>query len=230
MTGYEERAGEPIFDAEGEDEAIVRRFHDLYMNNPCRTFQNTYWFGKRVVKSPFDLWIYQEIIHATRPAVVVETGTAFGGSAWYFASLFDLIGGGRVITVDISPLETPAHPRITYITGDSIAPDTVAEVRERIEPEESVMVVLDSKHHRDHVIEELRIYGELVRPGHYMVAEDTNINLNVPQPRAGRPFPRPGPLQAVREFVAEQDRFVVDRTWEKFFVTFHPYGYLRCVK
>jgi hypothetical protein len=34
----------------------------------------------------------------------------------------------------------------------------------------------------------------------------------------------------VREFAAEQDRFVVDRSREKFFMTFHPYGFLRCVR
>jgi cephalosporin hydroxylase len=230
MTAFEERAGDPVFNVDAEAEPIVRRFHDLYMNSAGRTFQNTYWLGKRVVKSPLDLWIYQEIIHATRPSVLLETGTAFGGSAWYFASLFDIIGAGRVVTVDIAPMDTPPHPRITYVTGDSIAPETVGQVREQIGPGDSVMVVLDSKHHRDHVIEELRTYGALVRPGHFMVAEDTNINLNVPQPKPGRPYHRPGPLQAVREFVAEQDRFVVDRSLEKFFMTFHPQGWLRCVK
>ena len=230
MTGFEERAGEPVFHVDPGDEPVVRRFHDLFMNSAARTYQNTYWLGKRVVKSPLDLWIYQEIIHATRPAVLLETGTAYGGSAWYFASLFEFIGAGRVVTVDIEPMDTPAHPRITYLTGDSIAPETVAQVKDNIAPDESVMVVLDSKHHRDHVIEELRTYGSFVRPGHYMVAEDTNINLNVPQPKPGKPYPRPGPLQAVREFAAEQDRFVIDRSREKFFMTFHPHGFLRCVK
>jgi cephalosporin hydroxylase len=230
MTAFEERAGEPIFHADAESEPIVRRFHDLYMNNAALTYQNTFWLGKRVVKCPLDLWIYQEIIHSTRPDVLLETGTAFGGSAWYFASLFDTIGSGRVVSVDIDAMETPAHPRITYVSGDSIAPDTVAQVRESIGPDESVMVVLDSKHHRDHVLEELRIYGALVRPGHFMIAEDTNINLTVPQPKPGVAYARPGPLQAVREFIAEQDRFVVDRSCEKFFMTFHPQGFLRCVK
>lgn len=226
----DERAGEPIFHADAEGEPIVRHFHDLYKTSPGRTWQNTFWLGKRVVKCPLDLWTYQEIIFATRPSVLLETGTAYGGSASYFASLFDLIGSGRVVSVDIDPMETPEHPRITYLTGDSIAPETVSRVRDTIGDDESVMVVLDAKHHRDHVIEELRIYGSLVRPGHFMIAEDTNINLTVPQPKPGAPFARPGPLQAVREFIAEQDRFVIDRSWEKFFMTFHPSGFLRCVK
>ena len=43
------------------------------------------------------------------------------------------------------------------------------------------------------------------------------------------PEPRPGPYEAVREFLAEQDRFEIDRSREKFFMTQNLSGYLRCI-
>jgi len=92
------------------------------------------------------------------------------------------------------------------------------------------MVILDAKHHRDHVLAEMKAYGELVGEGQYMVAEDTTINLHVKRPNENVPYPRPGPREAVEQFVAEQDRFVVDRSWEKFFMSFAAGGFLRRVR
>lgn len=106
---------------------------------------------------PFDLWVYQEILWALRPDVIVETGTAHGGSALYFASLLELIGKGRVITLDVSASpKRPRHARIEYVTGSSVASDVVGYVRSVIKPGDTVMVVLDSDHRTAHVLDELR--------------------------------------------------------------------------
>ena len=73
---------------------------------------DTRWLGVRTDKCPLDLWIYQELLHELRPDLIVETGTAFGGSALYFASLCDLLGHGRVLTIDVQPQEgRPEHPQ-----------------------------------------------------------------------------------------------------------------------
>ena len=75
---------------------ITNQFHRMYYHTPVpvRTWENTRWLGRRLLKCPLDLWIYQELFDEIRPDVVVECGTAGGGSAWYFAGLFDLIGNG----------------------------------------------------------------------------------------------------------------------------------------
>jgi cephalosporin hydroxylase len=202
---------------------IVRRFHDLYCQRPEQTWQNTFWLGTPLIKCPLDLWIYQEILYdeASRPDVIVETGTLKGGSAHFMACILDLIGSGRVITIDNRDVEgRPQHPRITYLTGSSTAPQIVATVREQIRPEERVMVVLDSKHHRDHVLAELEAYAGLVTGGNYLIVEDTNIN-------SWRDQVEPGPLEALREFLRENDDFEIDRSKERFMMTFAPGGYLR---
>jgi cephalosporin hydroxylase len=207
------------------DENIVRRFHALYYGRRPRAWMNTTWLGVPVHKCPLDLWIYQEILFETRPDVIVESGTSEGGSAYFFASMCDLIGSGRVITIDIkSQSDLPQHPKIAYLTGSSLAPETVNAVRESVRADETVMVVLDSNHHRDHVLGELRTYAPMVGQGHYVVVEDTHVGGNPVLPEFG-----PGPKVAVEEFLAEDETFFVDIAREKFFMTFNPGGYLKRV-
>ena len=155
--------------------------------------------------------------------MLVETGTRFGGSARYFASLFDLLGSGRVITVDIDPeASRPPHDRISYLEGSSTADDVVAQIRSAIGPDDRVLAILDSDHSYAHVRDELAIYGELVSPGSYLIVEDSNINGHPVYPEFG-----PGPMEAIDEFLAGGAPFDVDASREKFFVTFNPRGFLR---
>jgi cephalosporin hydroxylase len=203
---------------------IVKRFHDLYCHETGRTWHNTSWLGVPSFKCPLDLWIYQELIFSLRPGAIVETGTARGGTAYFLASICDLIGGGRVVTVDaVLKTRRPDHPRITYLTGSSIEPATVAAVTEAVHGETPVLVTLDSAHTHEHVLAEMRAYAPLVSEGSYLIVEDTNIN-------SWSEGYGPGPLEAVRDFLAEDDRFEVDRSKEKFFLTFNPGGYLRRVR
>jgi cephalosporin hydroxylase len=67
---------------------------------------------RAVIKWPLDLWIYQEILFApeSRPDVIIETGTHHGGAALFLACVCDMIGSGRVITVELLEKETPEHP------------------------------------------------------------------------------------------------------------------------
>ena len=206
--------------------ATLRTFHAYYYNSAATTWKNTFWLGVPAQKTPQDLWIYQEIIKETAPDVLIETGTAEGGSAYYFATIFDLLGRGRVISVDIeTSSKRPNHQRITYLAGSSTAPDLVSRVRSLIAPGERVMVSLDSDHRKAHVLEELKTYSDLVTPGCYLVVEDTNVNGHPVYPDFG-----PGPMEALREFLNHDDRYAIDHTREKLGLTFSPDGWLRRVR
>lgn len=203
-------------------------FHRLYYESAESggTWKKTYWLGVPTRKCPLDLWIYQEILHEVRPDIIVETGTRWGGSALFLASLCDVLGHGRVITIDIEvPGERPSHDRITYLLGSSTSPQIVEEVSNNIRPGHRVMVCLDSDHAMDHVLTEMRTYGTLVSPGSYLIVEDTNINGHPVAPGWG-----PGPMEAVQEFLKETREFVVDESREKLLLTFNPKGYLRRVE
>ena len=204
---------------------VVAAFHGLFYASSSRTWDNMSWLGTGVLKCPFDLWSYQEIIVELRPDFIIETGTWDGGSALYMASICDLLGHGQIVTIDIAdPGGRPDHPRITYVTGSSVADEIVADVRALVAGADTVLVVLDSDHRAEHVFHELQIYSEIVTPGSYLIVEDTNVN--------GHPVARwhgPGPMEAVERFLATSRGFVVDRSREKFFLTFNPSGYLRRV-
>lgn len=186
---------------------------------------DTRWLGVSVGKLPEDLWIYQEVIHETRPDVLIETGTAYGGSALFFASLFDLLGRGKVVSVDLYLRgDVPEHPRIEYVQGSSIAPDVVDRVRSRVVGADRVMVVLDSDHSASHVLEELRALAPLVTAGNYLVVEDSYLHGRPLVPGFGA-----GPGEAVERFLREHGGFEVDRSRERFGVTQNPGGWLRRV-
>jgi cephalosporin hydroxylase len=204
---------------------VADAFAILYHAKGDETFNNLRWFGAPVQKNPMDLWIYQEMITEIKPDVIVECGTYKGGSAYFMAHLMDLIGKGRVVTVDIEKYPNlPVHRRITYLVGSSVDPGIVKQVREFIKPGETVMVFLDSDHSAAHVSKELELYHGFVTPGSYIVVEDTDLNGHPILPKHG-----PGPMEAAQSFLESHPAFHVDPSREKLILSFNPKGYLKRV-
>ena len=205
---------------------ISRLFHIIFYASGERTWANTRWMGTTILKNPFDMWVYQELIFENKPDLLIECGTNKGGSALFFAHLFDLLGHGRIVTIDINDNPgKPVHPRIEYLTMSSTSDECMRELDKRTRPGEKVMVVLDSDHSKKHVRRELELYAPRVTQGQYMVVEDSNIN--------GHPVTRsfgPGPMEAIHDFLQVNREFEIDTKREKFMVTFFPDGWLRKVR
>lgn len=204
-------------------QAIVNQFHRLYYHDSVRTWRDTRYRGVPILKCPLDLWIYQELVHDLRPDLIIETGTAHGGSAYFLGDLCNTVDHGQVVTIDInSPRDPPRHDRVAYLEGSSVDPDIVAQVRGLVPFGGTVLVILDSDHSRDHVRQELESYAPMVSVGSYVVVEDTNVHGHPALPS----FP-PGPMEALQVFLSGTDAFEIDRRQEKFMMTFNPSGYLR---
>ncbi len=176
------------------------------------------WLGRPIIQLPEDLLRLQEVIYRVKPDVIVETGVAHGGSLIFHASLCKAMTKGRVIGVDVeirpynrSAIE--AHELASYITlieGDSIAPSIVEQVKAQVKPGETVMVLLDSSHTREHVLGELNAYAPLVTQGSYAVAMDGIMEEIVGAPRTQSDWSWNNPRQAALEFVAAHPEFDIE--------------------
>jgi len=200
---------------------VTNLFHVMYYGS--RVWENTSWFGQQILKCPLDMWIYQELMWNLKPDYIIECGTFRGGSALFYAHLFDLIGHGEIITIDVlEQANRPQHPRIQYLDGSSTDPKMVAQVMQIIGENKRVLVILDSDHARDHVLDEMREWSHVVTSGSYMIVEDSNVNGHPARPDHG-----PGPMEAIDASMQENDEFEIDLSQEKFFMTQNPRGYLR---
>jgi cephalosporin hydroxylase len=207
---------------------IADQFNDLYY----RTRREMSYRGIPVLKNPCDLWVTMELFWILRPCVVIETGTAQGGSATFYADMAKALDiDCRIVTVDINPKWSydPNTRGITSLVGYSTDPGISREIRttviaERNKHDRAVILTLDSDHSEVNVLEELRLYSDLVTPGSYAIVEDTNVNGHPSYPDHG-----PGPWEAVHKFLAENRHFQIDRDCQRHFLTFNPGGWLKRV-
>lgn len=213
-------------DAEIEEriETAVEEFRKAAFWRAGQLWGNNRWLGVQALKGPWDVWIAQEILWETRPDLVLETGVYAGGSTLFYADMFELMGHGHVLGVDVDlsgvHSRVREHPRVTLIEGSSVNPEVVDRIREEAHGKR-VMVNLDSDHKAEHVHQELCMLADLVTPGCYLVVEDTAI---------GKPLGKhllPGPAEALEAWLADGQPFEVDRSREKFLLTASPGGYLR---
>jgi cephalosporin hydroxylase len=190
-------------------------------------FVDVRWLGHPILQNPLDAWGLQEALVSDEVDLVVECGTNRGGSAFYMASIFDLLGRGHVITIDVASIVEVTHPRVAYIIGSSVDQGTLDRVRTKIQELQpnKVMVLLDSDHAGAHVLRELEMYAQLVPVGGYVLVQDGCID----ELRIMR-RDRPGPLWAIRQFVKQDSRFVIDKERSDRFLLVHsPSGWLRRV-
>lgn len=189
-----------------------------------KNFSTIKWSNNPTWQNVLDLWNIQEAIFEIKPQLIIETGTNQGGSSYYYAQLLDLIGHGKVVTVDIEKLHDLSHPRVKYLIGSSTSPEIFGEIKAMAKSANGpVLIILDSDHSQQHVAAELELYCDLVTPGSYMLVQDGVIDT-LHKFRKGRP----GPLPAIRQFVSHNQKFVVDQEkCNRFLVTHHPDGWLK---
>jgi cephalosporin hydroxylase len=177
------------------------------------------WMGRPVIQLPEDMVRAQEVVYRVRPDVIVETGVAHGGSLIFYASLCKAAGRGRVVGIDIeirphNRRAIEAHemfPLITLVEGSSTAPEIVRHVHSLIGEGESVMVILDSNHTKQHVLDELEAYHDLVTPGSYIVATDGSMRDLYDVPRGRPEWASDNPAAAAADFARRHPEFVLEQ-------------------
>jgi cephalosporin hydroxylase len=187
-------------------------------------FNRQTWLGQPIWQNVFDLWTIQETLFELQPALLIECGTNRGGSSYFFANIFDLIGHGNVVTVDIEKMHDLSHPRVTYFIGSSIDSKVLDQIACMVaESTGPVMVLLDSEHSETHVRQEMELYHPFVTPGSFLLVQDGIIDtLDL-----FKKF-RPGPMPAIEAFLKAHSEFEVDtERCSRFLITHSPKGWLR---
>jgi len=202
------------------------------------------WLGVPIWQMPEDLMRLQEICFEVQPDWIVETGTKFGGSAIFFASLLELTGKpqGGVITLDITPTQDAQKAFTTHhlrryvkkvIVGDASSIDVAEQVKGTLgDKPGKVLVFLDDNHNAEHVYREMVLYAPLVTTGSYMIVADT-----IYQDLGGSPVGMPSdkypdvatsnPRVAVSRFMAERNDFEKDCRFMDKGVGNFPDGFLK---
>ena len=203
-----------------------------------KALQQSTYCGLPILKNPLDLFIYQEIIYRTKPDIIIEIGTYKGGSAKYLKHFLNTIHediyGNLLITIDPECRTNIEKDGIFYIKGKAIDRKTIEDIKYiicnhdawifNLYKEHKIMVIDDGSHTYDDTLANLNIYSQFVTPDQYYIIEDTicHHGLNT--------GPKPGPAEAVEEFLKYCGRFLVDETCERFGLTYNSGGFLKCIR
>jgi cephalosporin hydroxylase len=180
-----------------------------------RYYHDFQWMGHSVLQLPEDLIRLQEAVYRVRPDVIVETGVFQGGSLMFHATLCQALGKGRVIGIDnqigADVREAISRhllaPRISLVEGDSTSREVVSSVARMIQPGETVLVILDSCHTKDHVTRELECYSRFVTRGSYIIAADGVMRDLSEVPGGQAEWASDNPLAAANDFAARHPEF-----------------------
>lgn len=198
-----------LYISRSEEENIVSGFHEAYLARRPQAL----WLGEPVFGPPLDLWIYQETVYDTRPDLVVAVETLNAG---YLADLCEIAGHGEVLSVeavdDTGSWSMSRRRGLTVVDASLEDSEVVEGAATRAAAVQTVMVVLGAQGGGRELERHLRLFGPLVSKGSYLIVENS-----------GHPLRK----QAISQFVGQCRAFVVDRSKEKFYLTFNSGGYLR---
>ncbi|MDR1255180.1 MAG: cephalosporin hydroxylase family protein [Puniceicoccales bacterium] len=209
---------------QNHDEALQANAFDFVAKADKHRYEYQWtWMGMPIIKMPEDIILIQQIIYATKPDYIIETGIAWGGSVVYYASLLQLLGKGEIIAIDtILPKKNidkimaySFSSRIHLLEGSSIDVTIFEKVKALIKPNTKVMVILGN-HTHEHVYNELNLYSSLVSSGQYIIVEDTVLEHIPQQVHRQRPWGSGNnPYTAVKQFLLENKNFSNDNKYNK---------------
>jgi len=206
-----------------------------------RWLHQSSWMGEPLLNLPQDMFAIQEIVYKTRPDFIIETGVAWGGSLLFHASLLELIGGKYVVGIDVFlprnlidrlKKNKKLYKKIKLLKGSSTDSALIKKINAITGNSKKVLVILDSYHTHDHVLQELRLYSKMVGKGYFLICGDTIVEKIPKQAHRKRAWgPGNNPETALREFLKDSKRFKRQNSFDqKMLLSCHPGGYLQAVK
>ena len=211
---------------------------------------NFEFLGRPIIQYPQDIIATQELIFQVKPDLIIETGIAHGGSLIFSSSLLCLLdimegkdprnSSRRVLGIDIDIREhnkkaIEEHPlsfKLEMIQGSSVEKSTLEKVDEIANKHERILVLLDSNHTHEHVLQELNAYSKYVSLESYCIVFDTCIENTEKGSYPDRPWEvGNNPMTAINEWVPNNPDFIIDKLIDdKLMISVAPSGYLKKIK
>jgi cephalosporin hydroxylase len=179
-------------------------------------------------KNPFDLSLYTKLLWSLKPKTIIEIGSAYGGSALWFAdtlSSFNLNSHIYSIDLDISKIDI-VDDRITFIQGSLFNLDSLLPERFIRNLSRPLLIIEDSSHFYHATYHVLNFFKSLLEKGEYIIIEDgivRNLGENYKQYNDG-------PNKAIEQFIERNKDFVIDTNYCDFFghnYTWNTNGFLK---
>jgi cephalosporin hydroxylase len=152
------------------------------------------WMGNTLKKNGIEVPVLQlkpdmdknfpMIFDTFKPTIVLDFGTAGGGSAVYFYDTMKKYCDPKVFSIDISlnsyhlndafHIANKTEDTITLIEKGSL--DCVEEIRKILsdrKEEDRVLISFDDDHSYEHTYQELSLYAPLLKRGDMIIMQDT---------------------------------------------------------
>jgi cephalosporin hydroxylase len=230
-----------------ELDKVINDFH--IVTAPLKYAYNFDWLGRPVIQLPQDILIMQDILWKIKPDLIIETGVARGGSLIFYSSILTLIDvanekmglktnvDSEIWGIDIkihdeNKQAIDAHPfseKIKIFEESSTNLNLVDKLREKSKKFNKVLVILDSDHTAEHVLNELKLYTPFVSVDSYCVVFDSTIEDLPPEHFKDRDWgPGNSPRTAVNNFLKSNTNFQVDEDLDsKLLLTAAAGGFLK---
>lgn len=200
------------------------------------------WFGIPTIQFPSDLIVLQELIFKEKPKIIIETGIAHGGTIIFYASILKLLyeKNFKVIGLDIKikkknikNIKKNKLSKFIKLIEISSTDKKVPNLIKRDINNKKTLVVLDSNHTHDHVLNELNLYSNLIKKNDFIVVMDTAAEfVNKKHINKNRDFKKGNsPHTAVKIFLKENKNFKIEKEYEaKSLITGCFDGFLRKIR
>jgi len=202
------------------------------------------WMGVPIIQFPSDVIVLQELICKVKPKFIIECGIAHGGMLLFYATVLKALGikKHKIIGIDIKIrntnkkrlLKNPLEKNIELVEKSSIEDGIINFLTKKysIKKEDKKIVVLDSNHTKEHVLNELKVYSKILKKGDYIIVMDTIIEFIDKKFNVGKNFKKGNsPFNAVSAFLENNKYFKIDSYYEnKSYFTNARNGFLKKVK
>lgn len=174
-----------------------------------------------LLKNPFDLGLYPQLLWKLKPRTILEIGSSTGGSSLWMGDLCDAMGiNCKIHSMDIVKVTAVKHPRVTFYEGDGRNPGGTWPAKFLAGLPRPWLVIEDADHSYETSSAVLAFFDHLLTPKDVLVIEDGIISDLSQLPEG-----MSGPHRALREFL---DKRFFEWEIQSKYCDFYGYNFTGC--